>query len=254
VFEFLLLNVLKLIQSVVSAFVGRAGNNITDIVPVSASFRYSQPHTLLHGTLEVYIDKAVRLPNMDVFSQKISDFASGLAVFQKSKSKSKLNSPNVRITSDPYVTVVLQDARVARTRVISNSVNPEWREHFSVPVAHYVTYMVFTVKDQDVLGTQHIGDVKIPVEKVLNGGVVEGWFDVLDSQGKQTKHQAQLCLTARYIPVEQNMIYTQGIPGADSHAVPSTYFPSRKGCRLTLYQIFVLMVARYMSPGDVGRT
>ncbi|KAG0604783.1 hypothetical protein M758_9G007300 [Ceratodon purpureus] len=215
---------------------GNSGNNVTDIVPVSSPFRHSQPGTLLHGTLEVYIDKAARLPNMDVFSQKISDFASGLAIFQKSKSKTKLSSPNVRITSDPYVTVVVQDARVARTRVISNSVNPEWREHFSIPVAHYVNDIVFTVKDQDVLGTQHMGDVKISVEKVLNGGVVNGWFDVLDSQGRQTKHQAQLCLSASYIPVEQNLIYTQGIPGADSHAVPSTYFPSRMGCRLTLYQ------------------
>lgn len=206
------------------------------MVPVSSSFRYSQPRTLLHGTLEVYIDKAVRLPNMDVFTQRLSDFASGLSIFQKSKSKSKMNSPNVRITSDPYVTVVLQKARVARTRVINNNINPEWREHFSIPVAHYVDHIVFTVKDQDMLGTQHMGDVKIPVERVLNGGVVNGWFDVLDSQGRQTKHNAQLCLCASYVPVEQNLIYTQGIAGEDSHAVPSTYFPSRKGCRLTLYQ------------------
>lgn len=102
---------------------------------------------------------------MDVFSQKLSDFASGLSFFQKSKDKNKANAPNVRITSDPYVTVVLGEARVARTRVVSNTVNPAWNEHFSIPVAHYVHDIVFNVKDQDMLGTQHIGDVKIPVSQ-----------------------------------------------------------------------------------------
>jgi len=74
--------------------------------------------------------------------------------------------------------------------------------------------------------------------QVLNGGVVIGWFDVLDPQGRQTKHNAQLQLQASYVPVEQNAVYNPrpGTTTADSHAVPFTYFPCRKGCRLTLYQ------------------
>jgi len=143
-------------------------SSVTDMIPASPSFRNSQPRggTLLHGTLEVTISAAVRLPNMDVFSRKLSDFASGLSILQKAKNKNKLNAPNVRITSDPYVTVVLGEARVARTRVVSNNIDPKWEEHFSIPVAHFVYSIVFNVKDQDMLGTQHIGDVHIPVEQV----------------------------------------------------------------------------------------
>jgi hypothetical protein len=33
-------------------------------------------------------------------------------------------------------------------------------------------------------GTQHIGDVVIPIEEVLNGGFIDGSFDVPDSQKK----------------------------------------------------------------------
>jgi len=180
---------------------------------------------MLHGTLEVRIIQAVRLPNMDGLTQKFSNLASSLSITQK-----------MPVNSDPYVTVVLANARVARTRVINNDANPRWDERFSIPVAHPVHYIVFTLRDQDVIGTDLIGDVKIPVEKVLNGGVVNGWFDVINSQGKLTKKHAQLELTASYVPVEQDLVYMQGVAGGDSHAVPQTYFPCRKGCGLTLYQ------------------
>lgn len=211
---------------------------MTDLVPVSSSsFRQKHSLTLLHGTLEVKIFEAVQLPNLDGFSQKLSDFTSGLSIFQKSKHKDEPSAPNVpHITSDPYVTVVLAGARVARTRVISNDVNPKWHESFSIPVAHYVDHIVFRVKDQDMLGTQKIGDVKIPVEQVLHGSIVSGWFDVLNSQGRPSRNGAQLKFSASYVPVEQDLIYKQGVTGFDSHAVPHTYFPSRRGCRLTLYQ------------------
>lgn len=200
-------------------------NNVTDIAPQAPPRHQTVPPTLLHGTLEVTIIQAVRLPNMDVLTQKLSNLASSLSITQK-----------MRVTSDPYVTVVLANARVARTRVVNNDANPRWNEHFSIPVAHPVHCIVFTLRDQDVIGTDHIGDVKIPVERVLNGGKVEGWFDVVNSQGKLTKNGAQLELKASYVPVEQDSVYTQGVVGGDSHAVPQTYFPCRKGCRLTLYQ------------------
>lgn len=182
------------------------------------------------------IFEAVKLPNMDGFSEKMRQITSNLpSPFQKAKAKAKEHAPNMVITSDPYATVVLAGARVARTRVISNDANPKWNEHFSIPVAHYVYDVVFTVKDQDVLGTQHIGDVKIPVELVLSGGVVEGWYDLLTKEGKVCYVGARLRLSVRYMPVEQNLIYTQGV-GPDAHGVPYTYFPLRKGCKLTLYQ------------------
>lgn len=210
-------------------------NNVTDMVPTSKSGRHSLARHLLHGTLEVTIFQAVNLPNMDMFSEKVRQFVSSLPTLQKAKAKSKMHAPNTGITSDPYVTVVLAGARVARTRVISNDTNPIWNEHFSIPVAHHVYHIVFTVKDQDVLGTQHIGDVEIPVERVLNGRVVEGWYDILNKQEKICREGARIRFCVSFTPVELNPMYTQGV-GGDGLGVPFTYFPSRKGCRLTLYQ------------------
>jgi phospholipase D1/2 len=194
---------------------------MTDEVQVYGAPPASELGYLLHGTLEVGIFQAVNLPNLDMFSERIRQCTFKL------KEVTGLNSP---ITSDPYTTVVLAGARVARTRVISNNVNPVWKEHFLIPVAHYVRDIVFEVKDQDVVGSQFIGKVSVSAGLVLNGGVLDGWFDLLNQQGKPG---AKLQLSARYIPVEHNPLYTEG---SSAHGVPNTYFPSRKGCRLTLYQ------------------
>ena len=163
-----------------------------------------------------------------MFSESLRQYASKL------KEATGLNPPS-KITSDPYTTVVLAGARVARTRVISNNANPVWKEHFLIPVAHYTHTIVLEVKDQDILGSQFIGKVTISAGLVINGGVVDGWYDLLNMQGNPCKAGAKLQFSARYVPVEQNPIYTQGV-GSGTHGVPNTYFPLRKGGRLTLYQ------------------
>lgn len=189
----------------------------------------------MHGTLEVFMHQAVNLPNMDMFSEKIRQLTQNLpGPLEKLKKVAKLHSATV-ITSDPYAIVVLAGAKVARTRVISNNANPEWKERFIIPVAHFVHEIVFKVKDQDVVNSQFIGHVKIPVEVVLNGGVVDNWFDLLDKQGKSCHVGAKLRLSVKYFPVEQDPLYMKGV-GSEAHGVPNTYFPLRKGCRLTLYQ------------------
>ncbi|KAK4348966.1 hypothetical protein RND71_031721 [Anisodus tanguticus] len=63
------------------------------------------------------------------------------------------------ITSDPYVTVCLIGANVARTRVISNCQDPVWNEHFKIPLAPPVSDVEFHVKDNDVFGADYIGVV-----------------------------------------------------------------------------------------------
>ncbi|KAH9566019.1 hypothetical protein CY35_04G109300 [Sphagnum magellanicum] len=189
---------------------------------------------LLHGTLDVMLYEAVNLPNMDLFSEKLRQFVSNLPT-KIQKVKAKASEHNVKvITSDPYAIVILAGARVARTRVINNNVNPKWNEHFVVPVAHFVYDVQITLKDQDILGSKIIGDVKIPIEQVLNGDTVEGWYDILNPKGENCHQGAKLHVSVHYLPVEKNSLYTTGL--GDGNGVPCTYFPLRRGCKVSLYQ------------------
>jgi phospholipase D1/2 len=190
---------------------------------------------LLHGTLEASVYEAVSLPNMDMFSEKVRLFANNLpGPLEKLKKATGVHGPNSVITSDPYTVVVITGARVARTRVINNDANPKWNEHFLVPVAHHALEIRFVVKDQDVMGSQKIGEARVSARLLLNGGVVDGWFDLLGKDNKPCHKGAKLRVAVRYIPVEQSLIYSQGVGSA--HGVANTYFPLRKGCRVTLYQ------------------
>ena len=217
---------------------GRTSDENQYVVPPGTAIQiHGAPESgyWLHGTLETSIFEAVNLPNMDMFSERIRLLTQNLpGPLEKLKKATKVHGPTKVITSDPYTVVVLAGARVARTRVINNNANPKWNEHFLIPVAHHVLAVVFVVKDQDVMGSQRIGEVRISARVLLNGGVVDGWFDVLNKEGKLCHEGAKLRVSARYIPVEQSLIYTQGLGRAQG--VPNTYFPLRKGCQLTLYQ------------------
>jgi len=193
---------------------------------------------LLHGTLEVHIWKARNLPNMDMVSEKFRQLFSCVTVCKAALAETKETKeghhhrPKV-ITSDPYAAVNLAGARVARTRVISNETSPIWDEHFSIPVAHYVDNVRVTVKDNDVLGAQLIGDVIVPVEKILDGEPVEGWHDVIAPNGKIANDNAAISFKMKFTPVERNKVY---VGGCGDHGVSNTYFSNKKGCRVTMYQ------------------
>jgi hypothetical protein len=134
---------------------------------------------LLHGTLEVWLYEAKNMPNMDLFSERCRRCFSCLSVckppFVKAKAKVKKHSHGHRskgITSDPYAYVVLAGAKVASTHVIINNANPRWNEHFQIPVAHFTNEILIVIKDEDMVGAQHIGEVRIPAEEVLKKQVV----------------------------------------------------------------------------------
>ncbi|XP_002988389.2 phospholipase D delta [Selaginella moellendorffii] len=188
---------------------------------------------LLYGTVELEIIEAKSLPNMDWFSERASQCFSILGGLQTmcAKPKDKLAHHRHKITSDPYVVFSLGDAILAKTKVISNSQIPHWGERFQLHVAHSVPEVLLTVKDNDVFGAQVIGGVKIPAHRIASGpAIVETWFDVVGSG----KEGAQLKISIKYTPVEQDKNYQHGV-GAEG-AVPRTYFPLRKGCSVKLYQ------------------
>ncbi|XP_052133810.1 phospholipase D gamma 1-like [Oryza glaberrima] len=196
------------------------------------SVRPSLKVVLLHGTLDVWVYDARNLPNKDLFSKRVGDLLGPRLIGAVG---SKMSSANM--TSDPYVTIQVSYATVARTYVVPNNENPVWTQNFLVPVGHDAAEVEFVVKDNDVFGAQLIGTVSIPAEKLLFGERINGIYDVLESNGKPCAQGAVLRLSIQYIPVAQLKMYHHGvIAGPDSLGVPNTYFPMRRGNRVTLYQ------------------
>lgn len=207
-------------------------NQSLQIVPVQS--KGSLRVLLLHGNLDIWVHGAKNLPNMDMFHKTLGDM---FGKFPGNVSNKIEGSMSRKITSDPYVTISLSNAVVGRTFVISNSENPVWEQHFHVPVAHHAAEVHFVVKDSDVVGSQLIGVVAIPVEQLYSGEKVQGTYPILNSNGKPCKQGAVLSVSIQFIPIENLIMYHQGVgAGPDYIGVPGTYFPLRKGGTVTLYQ------------------
>ncbi|KAI7738068.1 hypothetical protein M8C21_018057 [Ambrosia artemisiifolia] len=127
---------------------------------------------LLHGNLDIWVKEAKNLPNMDMFHNKLGQVFGRLPTFSGGKNKTEDGKPE-KVTSDPYVTVSIANAVIARTFVISNSENPVWMQHFYVPVAHY--------------SAEYTPMMKVPLDPNFNG--VAGTYFPLRRGGKVTLYQ-----------------------------------------------------------------
>lgn len=211
-----------------SSFSGSVHDRDMQIVPVQKG---SLKVLLLHGNLDIWVNSAKNLPNMDMFHKTLGD------MFGRAGSKIEGHLGGNKITSDPYVTISVSGAVVGRTFVISNCENPVWQQHFYVPVAHNAAEVHFLVKDSDVVGSELIGSVSIPVEQIYSGAKVEGTFPILNTARKQCKPGAVLTISIQYSPMKELSFYHNGVGmGPDYPGVPGTYFPLRKGGSVTLYQ------------------
>ncbi|KAK7283437.1 hypothetical protein RIF29_12953 [Crotalaria pallida] len=193
----------------------------------------------LHGTLDLKIVEARFLPNMDMLSERFRRFFSALNSCSASmtgmkRSHSRRHNHKI-ITSDPYVTVCLSGATVARTRVISNSQNPTWNEHFVIPLAHPASQVEFYVKDNDVFGADMIGVATVSAERILTGKAIADWFPIIGSFGKPPKPDCAVSLEMIFRRCEDSPVYRNGID-PDRFAVRDSYFPVRHGGSVTLYQ------------------
>ncbi|KAG6783636.1 hypothetical protein POTOM_009299 [Populus tomentosa] len=186
--------------------------------------------SILHGDLELKIIEARRLPNMDLVSERLrrcfSAFDPCRHPFSKERKKQQTHRRKI-ITSDPYVTVCVSGARVARTRVISNNQNPVWNEHFKIPLAHPAEKIDFHVKDNDMFGAELIGTASVEVEKILSGVTISAWFPIIGLYGKPSKTDCALHVEMRFAKCEQP---------DDKLGVENCYFPVRHGGNVTLYQ------------------
>ncbi|KAL9276383.1 hypothetical protein ACSQ67_026066 [Phaseolus vulgaris] len=196
----------------------------------------------LHGTLDLVIVEARFLPNMDLLSERVRRFFSALNTCSASiTGKRKLHRARHRhrkiITSDPYVTVCLAGATVARTRVISNSQNPTWDEHFKIPLAHPAAQVDFFVKDNDMFGADLIGVVTVSAERILSCEPISDWFPIIGSFGKPPKPDCALRLAMKFTRCEDNRMFRSiDEPDPDRFVVRDSYFPVRHGGAVTLYQ------------------
>ncbi|KAL0331337.1 UNVERIFIED_CONTAM: Phospholipase D beta 1 [Sesamum angustifolium] len=182
---------------------------------------------LLHGNLDIWVKSAKNLPNLDMINKSLGD------VFGKLSGKLM----NKLETSDPYVTISVGGAVIARTYVIEDNENPVWDQHFHVPVAHYGTEVLFVVKDSDVVGSELIGGVAVPMEPVASGARLDATYPILGPNGRPCNPGALLSLSIQYIPIETISLYRGGVGLDPTHpGVPGTYFPVRRGGRVTLYQ------------------
>ncbi|KAI3464763.1 hypothetical protein Pfo_021426 [Paulownia fortunei] len=175
----------------------------------------------LHGDLDLKIIEARCLPNMDMVSERLRRFFTAFNVCRKpftSKRRSDHKHHNKIITSDPYVTVCLAGARVARTRIISNSQNP----------------VEFQVKDNDVFGADLIGVAAVPARRIAAGELIDEWVPVIGPYGKPHKPDSAIRLRIAFTPCYKNPIYLNGI--SENYALKESYFPLRHGGKVTLYQ------------------
>lgn len=185
----------------------------------------------LHGDLDLKIIEARNLPNMDMVSER---FRRCFTAFDTCGRPKQHNSRHHKIiTSDPYVTVCLSGATVARTRVISNSQNPSWDEHFNIPLAHPVSIAEFQVKDNDVFGADLIGVATVPAARILSGEAINEWFSIIGPNGKVPKPDCAVRLEMRFTPCGENPVYNSN---SDRFNVNRSFFPVRHGGRVTLYQ------------------
>ncbi|CAA0842264.1 Phospholipase D beta 1 [Striga hermonthica] len=172
---------------------------------------------LLHGNLDIWVKEAKNLPNMDLLNHSMGNLFGSLS--------GKIQ------TSDPYVTVSVSNAVLARTFVIKDNENPVWAQHFHVPVAHRASEVQFVVKDNDLVGSEIIGAVGVPADQLVSGYRVNATYPLVGPNGRPCSSGAFLSFSIQYIPIEWAPLYRGG-----AGAVPGTYFPMRGCGGVTLYQ------------------
>ena len=125
--------------------------------------------------------------------------------------------------TDAFVDVRLGKAKLVKTSVILNDLDPKWDEEFRVELCHFADNLVFEIRDKDHAYSEFIGSVEIPGTTLLNNPVSEGWFDIKKKNGKT---KGQLHIKVEFIS-RANMMKTYEVP---------CYFPMTSGNMVTLYQ------------------
>ncbi|KAI8137893.1 C2 domain-containing protein [Fennellomyces sp. T-0311] len=79
--------------------------------------------------------------------------------------------------NDPFIELWLDDDYKQRTSELSNTNNPVWNETFTFNIAEGSSDSKLYIKviDQDLIGTDKIGDAKVDLKDVYDGEVFDDW-------------------------------------------------------------------------------
>lgn len=81
--------------------------------------------------------------------------------------------------TDPFVDVLFENAKLAKTSVVLNDLDPQWNESFSVELCHWGAHLKFEVRDKDHAYAEYIGVVEIPVNDLISTGISGNHVGVL---------------------------------------------------------------------------
>lgn len=139
--------------------------------------------------------------------------------------------------SQIYATVDLDRARMARTRTLRDqSSKPRWNQFFHIYCAHLISFIIFTVKDDNPIGATLIGRAYVHVEDVVRGYIVDRWVPILDREGNPIPKGSKIHVRLEYVDVANDNNWSQGIRSPNYAGVPYAFFNQRQGCKVTLYQ------------------
>lgn len=90
------------------------------------------------------------------------------------------------------------------------------------------------MKDNDFFGADLIGVATVQAKRIASGELIDEWFPVIGSNGKPPKPDSAIRLEMTFTPCHKNSVYLNGI--SDDYGVEKSYFPMRRGGKVTLYQ------------------
>ena len=132
----------------------------------------------LHGCLLIEIRSARNLPDMDSWLSKLVD---------------------KNDVTDPFIDVSIGKAKLIKTSVIMNDLNPVWNETYRIEACHFGEFLTFEVKDKDHMNSEYIGSTNISLSSLLSGETKQGWFPIIKSNGV-AYDEAELHLKLDFTP------------------------------------------------------
>ena len=160
--------------------------------------------TFLHGHILLEVEEARCLPDMEMWISKLI---------------------NKRDVTDAFVEVRLGKAKLLKTSIIDNDLNPVWNESYRIEVCHFAEHLKFTVADKDHAYSEYIGTVDIPTVSLSSGEIIQGWFPICKGNGLPNG-KAELKVRVQFIS-RNAMEKTYDV---------NCYFATKHNCFLTLYQ------------------